>query len=174
MLREYVPEMACILPECRTIGLVVGPEKDTLSKLALECSRCILGALHESISYTGPAYLKIPPSPLHSTSLHKFSEGPPKLPVEEPGQLPRECIETWCGGAQLTAALIRVGFTCRAYECSPDNIQYLPEGDMLRSENQTEIHDKIKNRVLFNLHLGITCTSWTIMQNMNACTRTRE
>ena len=45
---------------------------------------------------------------------------------------------------------------------------------MLRPENQAEIHDKIKKRALYNLHEGITCTSWTIMQNMNACTRTLE
>ena len=150
--------------------LVIGPAKDTLSKLALDCS----GALHETTAYKSPAYSHIPPSPLHSNVLPKFVGGPPALPVEEVGQPPRECIETWAGGAQLTAALVRLGFTGRAYECSPDNTPYLPEGDMLRSENQKEVHHKIKTRSIFNLHEGITCTSWTLMQNMNSCTRTLD
>ena len=116
--------------------LVIGPQREALSQLSAVCARSIIGALHEVASYPGPACRKIPKSPLVSYQLHKHVDNR-KLPIVEAGQLPRVCVETWAGCSIISTELVRVGFICRAYECSPGGASsYLPEGDVEHPENQ--------------------------------------
>ena len=85
-------------------------------------------------------------------------------------------MEAFAGSAVLTQELVRLGFTGRAYECSPDGPKgdYLPEGDIERPENQNEIAEAIVNDKVFQLHASPSCTTWTPFQALNETTRTLD
>jgi len=174
LLREYVPEIVCVIPPEACSVLVVVPVRDACSSVGNECAGWILGALTETIEFGGPAYRTVPASPLALYQLH-LNNNTVGLVHESPTKPPTAVAEAWAGGAGMSQQCIRVGFTARAYECSPDGPKsYLPEGDIEREENQTELAEMISSRKLYNLHVGITCTSWTPFQNANKTTRTMD
>ena len=57
MLREYVPEMACILPGPTAQVLVVVPTKGAASTTACECVGYMQGCVTEQVSFRGPALM---------------------------------------------------------------------------------------------------------------------
>ena len=116
LLREYVPEIVCIIPPSKCSVLVVIPSHDVNSSVGLECSRWILGSVVETIKLPGPAYRTPPSSPLALYQLHA-----PGVQVITGGENkpPTLCAEGWAGGAGISRQLARVGFTVRAYESAP-------------------------------------------------------
>ena len=118
LLREYVPEIACIIPRAEVRTLFVIPSRDAVRQQALDCPKTVRGAISEVISFGGPAYRTIPASPC---VLHQLTRGfaQKALPAVAPNQLPREVVEAWAGVALLVGKMIRLGFTGRAYECAP-------------------------------------------------------
>ena len=64
MLREYVPEICCIVPQPCTQVIVVGSTLDALSKLSAQFHENIFGSIIEYIKLPGPAYRTLPKSPL--------------------------------------------------------------------------------------------------------------
>ena len=84
LLRECVPELAGVVPDPCTKILVVGPAKDPLSAVALECAGVVFGALHEAVAFGGPAYRTIPKSPVVSYQLIRIGETK-TLPTPEDG-----------------------------------------------------------------------------------------
>lgn len=118
LLREYVPEIACIIPRGEVRTLFVIPARDAMSQQALACSKTVQGAISEVISFGGPAYRTIPVSPCVVHQLIRGFAQKNRLAVA-PNQLPREVAEAWAGVALLVGEMIRLGFTGRAYECAP-------------------------------------------------------
>jgi len=174
MLREYVPEVCCVIPQASTQVIVVAPLRDSLNPIAQTVASSILGSILEVVAFKGPAYRGLPPSPLALYQLRK-----PDLLIQvipEGSSLPRECAETWAGDASITTELVRVGFTGRAYEFQPHGKHgdILPEGDVERPENQAELAAKISGGELYSLHLAPDCSSWSLVQNLNLTTRTLE
>ena len=173
LLREFVPEICCVVPHSETFVLVVAPSRDALHNVSQECSTAILGSVLETVKFKGPAYRTLPDSPLALFQLLKKAENV-KLPIETAGRPPREVAETWAGCAILTTELIRVGFVGRAYESRPHDAVHLPEGDVSRAENQSELENKIVTRQLYQLHNAPDCSSWSIIQNLNKTSRTAD
>jgi len=100
LLREYVPEIVCIIPPEQSQVLVVVPTKDAAQSVGEECAKWILGSLVEHITFPGPAYRTDPKSPLTLYQLHKPS-GPPALVAEGPNKPPTLAIEAWAGCAEV-------------------------------------------------------------------------
>ncbi len=174
LLREYVPEIVCVVPPPKCNVLVVLPSHDASSSSGLECSRWILGSITETITLTGPAYRTNPVSPLPLYQLHVPS-GSTGLVKAGPEKPPTLCAEAWAGSAGISQQLARLGFTVRAYEnCPTDIAEHLPEGDISRPENQQELARLIMDRKLFSLHVAVDCRSWGTFQNLNKTTRTRD
>lgn len=62
-LREYMPEIICILPgETQVIAVI--PERDSSSILAKETAQAVMGIIFEHVRVPGPSYRTIPRSPL--------------------------------------------------------------------------------------------------------------
>ena len=59
MLREYVPELVCVIPDDKVQTIVVVPVRDALTNASNDIGQSIPGALIERISVTGPAYKKL-------------------------------------------------------------------------------------------------------------------
>ena len=105
--------------------------------------------------------------------MHKFDRDEPIK--DAPDAPPREVAETWAGSAVFTTELVRLGFIGRAYECAPQGVDtHLPEGDIMRKDNQDELMHQIEKDELYALHEAPDCSSWSLMQNMNKTTRTLD
>ena len=68
------------------------------------------------------------------------------------------CVETWAGCAIASKEWIRLGFVGKAYESNSDG-KYLPDGDLLRPDVQTGLHDDVVSGLVFHTHLAVTCTT---------------
>ena len=93
-----------------------------------------MSAVTEVLTFPGPADRTIPKSPLVSYQL-RHSKPVSKIDEVVGADLPPCAVaEAWSGCAILTTEMIRLGFTRRAYECSPNGEKTpLPEGDIERA-----------------------------------------
>ena len=173
--REYMPEIACVIPG-ETQVLVVNPERDAAALACREAAQPVLGAVHETIRFPGPAYRTIPKSPLALYQLRSESKVTLPLVKETDGQPPVLCVETWAGCAILSKEWIRLGFIGKAYENKLDG-QYLPDSDLLRPDVQNNLADDVENGRVFHAHVAVSCTTWTQLRALGGKTpvsRTRE
>ena len=149
-LREYMPEITCILPgEPQVIAVI--PERDSSSIPARETAQAVMGIILEHVRFPGPSYRTIPRSPLPLYQLAPEIKAKIPLVASSDGKPPTMCIEMWAGCAVLSKEWVRVGFTGKAYECKP-NGHYLPDGDITRPEVQIDLQDDLHNRRVYHSH----------------------
>ena len=118
-LREYLPEITCVIPN-DTQALVCIPERDATAPTCKEAAQSILGAVYETVKFSGPAYRTIPKSPLALYQLVSETKATLPLVREAEGQPPVMCVETWAGCAILSQEWIRLGFVGKAHESEPN------------------------------------------------------
>ena len=120
LLREYVLEVACIIPQAEVRTLFVIPSRDALSQQALDCSKTVQGAIPEDFVRSS-RLSDLSGIPLRLASADPRARGfaQKAMPAVAPNQLRREVAEAWAGVALLVGEMIRLGFTGRAYECVP-------------------------------------------------------
>ena len=155
-LREYAPEVVCIMPgETQVIAVI--PEKDAASLASKETAQAILGVTFETVKFEGPAYRPSPKSPLvlYQWILGSKVQSPI---IQTEGRPPILCAETRASSAVLSKEWLRLGFTGKAYECRP-NDQYLPEGDLCRPQIHVVKYDDIVGGLVYHVRVAVTCTT---------------
>ena len=63
LLREYAPEVVCVIPGDTQVIAVI-PDKDSAAIPSKEAAQAVLGIVYEVVKFGGPAYRTIPKSPL--------------------------------------------------------------------------------------------------------------
>lgn len=157
LLREYVPEIAFIVPPETVQVLVVLPEKDPLTKVCINITESIEGVISEHVTFPKTSWKGFPPSPLVSYQLRSAT-----LKKADKVQLgddtpPTITVEGWTNNPAITKELVRVGFTGRAYGGqSSTDMSLVLEGSLARTENQHEVQNLVKQRKVFQVHFHQT------------------
>jgi len=85
------------------------------------------------------------------------------------------CLEVYSGVGHLSAELRHAGLrTSRPYECYPSRRMYIRELDIDIYENFRDLLSRIHAKEFAYVHFGIPCKSWSLMQNMNHGSRTKD
>ena len=85
------------------------------------------------------------------------------------------CLELFGGAAGLTSALQAEGLPCGVpYDCYPKKKLYLRDHDLTRPEVADRIVAECERGAYFYVHLGIVCSSFTLLTNLNGGTRTLQ
>ena len=145
-----MPEISCILPG-NTQLIAIIPERDSSATPSRETAQAVMGVIPEHVRFPGPAYRIIPKSPLPLYQLAPGSKVKMLLVTSSEDKPATLCVEMWAGCAILTKEWVRLGFTGKAYECKPEG-RYLPDGDLIREQVQTDLHDDLTCGRVYHAH----------------------
>ena len=173
LLRDFMPEVAVISPSNLNASvLVVVPVHGAAAETVRAFALSIRGAVTHECKFAGPAYRSVPVSGYEFPAF----PAPPKRVDANMSSRSRVFVELMAGSANLSREHLRVGFTCKAYERSPqENLPYPEEGDLSVLANQKEVAFEISERSVFHAHMGPDCSSFSRLSALGGTsTRTKE